>query len=148
MTGPFMLETLDIIEQAGFEPRIQDISRATPAPKINTEDCLIDWQAHDQQVHNHIRAFSEKPGAYCFLDEMKIKILGSLRESHENLPDLDPGDIFIDNKQLFVGTGARPVLVTRLQPEGKKAMDALSFINGYHIQTHRQFSSTRKEVIN
>ena len=148
MAGPFLLETLDLIVQPGFSARKQDISRATPAPKIRTEDCLIDWSADDRRVHNHIRAFSEKPGAYCYLDDQQIKILGSSRGAFENLPALRPGEMWTDKMRLFVGTGSNPLQLTWLQPAGKKAMEALSFINGYHIQSYQKLSSNRKEVIN
>jgi methionyl-tRNA formyltransferase len=148
MAGPFLLKTLDLITRPDFRPRSQDLSLATPAPKISTEDALIDWTADDRQVHNLIRAFSERPGAFTYLDDLQIKILGSLRVDFDSLPDLQPGETWIENKRFFVGTGGRPLLVTRLQPEGKKAMDALSFINGYRIKPYHRFSLTRKEVIN
>jgi methionyl-tRNA formyltransferase len=147
MAGPFLLETLDFVAKPGFTPRKQDVTQATPAPKIRPDDCLIDWTADGQRVHNHIRAFSEKPGAFCFLDDMKVKILGCLREVTETLPALQPGEMFIENKKLFIGTGDNPVHITRLQPEGKRAMDARSFINGYRIKPHQKLSSVRKEVI-
>jgi methionyl-tRNA formyltransferase len=147
MAGPFLLETLDMIEKPGFSPKKQDVSLATPAPKIKPEDCLIDWAGDDRQVHNHIRAFSEKPGAFCFLDNMKIKILGSLRETQEALPDLEPGEMCVDGKKLYVGTGQNPLQLTTLQPEGKRAMDAASFINGYRIKPHQKLLTDRKEVI-
>lgn len=148
MAGPFLLETLDLIVQPGFTPQKQDIALATPAPKISSEDCLIDWHADDRRVHNHIRAFSEKPGAFCYLDDLQVKILGSARGAFEDLPALKPGEMLADKKRLFVGTGTNPLQLTQLQPAGKKAMDALSFLNGYRIHSYQKFSSTRKEVIN
>jgi methionyl-tRNA formyltransferase len=147
MAGPFLLKTLDLIARPDFRPRSQDLSLATPAPKITTEDALIDWTADDRQVHNLIRAFSERPGAFTYLDDLQIKILDSRRQDSDSLPDLQPGETWIENKRLFVGTGGKPLLVTRVQPEGKKPMDALSFINGHRIMPHHKFSLTRKEVI-
>jgi len=148
MAGPFLLESLDLIVQPGFSAKMQDISQATPAPKIKTEDCLIDWGADDRRVHNHIRAFSERPGAFCFLDDLQIKILGSARGPFDDLPALMPGEMLADKKRLFVGTGTSPIQLTRLQPAGKKAMDAGSFLNGYRIHSYQKLSSIRKEVIN
>lgn len=147
MAGPFLIETLDRITAPGFKAKQQDITQATPAPKIKTDDCLIDWTAPNERVHNHIRAFSEKPGAFCFMDDMKIKILGSLRGQFQSIPALQPGEMYIDKKTLLVGTGDLPLGVTRLQPEGKKAMDAQSFINGYRIKSNQKLITTRKEVI-
>lgn len=146
MSGPFLLDTLDKIIRPGFAPQKQDMSRATPAPKIGSEDGLIDWTRPDGEVHNHIRAFSEQPGAFSFIGEQKIKILGSRREDTGGLPHLEPGEMHIHRKRLWTGTGSGPIRLTRLQPEGKKAMDALAFINGYRIESHQTFLSRRKEV--
>lgn len=147
MAGPFLLETLDMIQKPGFSPTKQDVSQATPAPKIKPEDGLINWASDDRQIHNHIRAFSEKPGAYCFLDNLKIKILGSLEPSETEVPDLEPGEMYVDGKKLYVGTGSAPLQLTILQPEGKRAMEASSFINGYRIKPHQKLQTERKEVI-
>lgn len=146
MAGPFLLKTLDLIARSGFEPKRQDPSQATPAPKIGTEDCLIDWTRDDRRVHNHIRAFSERPGAFSFLDGQKIKILGSTRTVPDSLPSLEPGELLAASKQLYAGTGGNPIQLTAVQPEGKKAMDALSFLNGYRIQPGQKMTSDRKEV--
>jgi len=146
MAGPFLLKTLDLIARPGFAPRRQDSSLATPAPKINTEDCLIDWSRDDRQVHNHIRAFSERPGAFSYLDGQKIKILGSTRTVPESPLSLQPGELLAENKKLYIGTAHAPLQITTVQPEGKKAMTALSFINGYQIQPGQKMTSDRKEV--
>lgn len=147
MAGPFVLETLDRIVQPGFTPRTQDPSLATPAPKITADDCLIDWAVDDRRVHNHIRAFSERPGAFSWLDSRTLKILASKRSTETNLPVLVPGELYVDGKKMYVGTGTMPLEITRVQPEGKKIMDALAFINGYRIQSHQKLQTTRKEVI-
>lgn len=147
MAGPFLLDTLELITAPGFAPARQDTSQATPAPKITPDDCLIDWTRSDDRVHNQIRAFSERPGAFTFLDDLQIKILGSRRCESNDLPALEPGEFHVGNRRLYVGTGGRPVQITILQPEGKKAMDAASFINGYRIKAHQKLVSTRKEVI-
>jgi methionyl-tRNA formyltransferase len=146
MAGPFLLQTLDLITQPKFVPQKQDPAQATPAPKIASEDGLIDWRQNDRQVHNRIRAFSERPGAYSFFDGQTVKVLASLREVPAPLPPLAPGELHVFGRRLVVGTGGAPVEIIRLQPEGKKAMDAPSFINGYRIATGQKLASVRKEV--
>lgn len=145
--GPFLVKTLDLITQPDFAPQIQDQSRATPAPKIGPEDCLIDWHRDARRVYDQIRAFSEYPGAYSYLDGHMLKILGCARELPEGRLQPEPGELLPMKKRLYVGTGTSPLQITRIQPEGKRAMDALSFLNGYRIEPGRKMTSVRKEVI-
>jgi methionyl-tRNA formyltransferase len=148
MAGPFLLETLELTSGPGFKATRQDSQKATPAPKIKIEDCLIDWNQSKWHIHNHIRAFSEKPGAYTYLDNRRVKIIFSDRGDFEGLPHLEPGEIYIDRKRLYVGTNDYPLEITGIMPEGKKLMNAPSFINGYRINSSQKFLATRKEVIN
>jgi methionyl-tRNA formyltransferase len=145
--GSFLVKTLELIDTPGFSPKIQDQSQATPAPKIGPGDCLIDWQHDARRVHNQIRAFSEHPGAFSYLDCHMIKILATAREFPEGTVSLAPGELLPQKKRLFVGTGTTPLQITRIQPEGKRAMEALSFLNGYRIEPGRTLTSVRKEVI-
>jgi methionyl-tRNA formyltransferase len=145
LAGPFLLETIDLIGQPGFAPKTQSDTKATPAPKISSEDALIDWSRDDRQVHNHIRAYADTPGAFTYLRDRKIKILGSLR-TEDTVTKVPPGELRIDSKRLFSGTGNLPLELTRIQPEGKKIMDSKAFLNGYRIENGQTFSSVRKEV--
>ncbi len=145
--GPFLIRTLELIDTPDFSPQIQDQSQATPAPKIGPENCLIDWHGDARRIHNQIRAFSEHPGAFSFLDGHIIKILGTARELPERSTPLEPGELLPQNKRLYVGTGTSPLQIIKIQPEGKRAMDALSFLNGYRIEPGRKMTSVRKEVI-
>jgi methionyl-tRNA formyltransferase len=145
--GPFLVKTLDLITQPGFTPQIQDQSQATPAPKIGPEDCLIDWHGDARRVYNQIRAFSDYPGAYSYLDGHMLKILGCARELPEGGMQPEAGELLPTKKRLYVGTGTTPLQITKIQPEGKRAMDTLSFLNGYRIEPGRKMTSVRKEVI-
>lgn len=146
MAGPFLLKTLELIARPDFTPEKQDDDRATPAPKIKPEDAKIDWHQPADRVHNHIRAYSIKPGAYTFLNDLKIKILGSTQGGTIDFAGLVPGLLKVQAKKLYVGTGDRPLCLTSLQPEGKRVMDACSFVNGYRIGDSHTFYSSRKEV--
>lgn len=131
MAGTFLLETLELISRPGFRPADQDNSLATPAPKIRPEDTLIDWHRSCHRIHNQIRAYSERPGAYTFLEGQKMKILRSAVGEFPRSASLAPGQIRLENKHLLVGTGDFPLCLVSLQPEGKKNMDATAFANGY-----------------
>lgn len=146
MAGPFLLKSLDLISQSDFKPKVQDSSLASPAPKISSIDGLIDWDQSEDKIHNRIRAFSEKPGAYSFLKDRKIKILGSQIDYGLDLLPLEPGQIYTAGKNLYVGTGGKPILVTRLKPEGKKTLSSEAYLNGHPKVAGNKMISGRKEV--
>ena len=91
LSGPFLLETLEMIARPGFVPSRQDAALATPAPKIKPEDGAIDWRQARRKIHNRIRAFSERPGAYTVFREQKLKILSSRLGDFSSVPPLNPG---------------------------------------------------------
>jgi len=146
LAGPFLLETLEKIADPGFCPSRQDDRLATPAPKIHPEDGLIDWRQDRRRIHNHIRAFSERPGAFSYLGDLKVKILQSALTAQTPPASLEPGRLAAAGRRLYVGAGDGPLSLIRLQPEGKRVMDGAAFINGYRITTQNSFTDARKEV--
>lgn len=55
--------------KSGEPPRSpQDETLVTFAPKVELEDCQIDWNRPPQEIHNLVRAVNPYPGAWCFVD--------------------------------------------------------------------------------
>ena len=144
LSGPFLLETLELIARPGFTPSRQDPALATPAPKIKPEDGAIDWRQARRKIHNRIRAFSEHPGAYTVFREQKLKILDSRLGDFSSVPPLAPGQLHVRGQELFVGAGDGPLGIMTLLPQGKRTMDARSFVNGYRIGGKQTFDMTER----
>jgi methionyl-tRNA formyltransferase len=71
---------------------------------------------------------------------MNIKIWKST-EFNNNEINLSPGQILKYNKKhLMVGTGDGSLEILEIQPENKKKMDGLSFINGNRLTGNEIFS--------
>lgn len=100
------------------------------APKLNNENCRIDWQQPALTIYNLIRGLSPYPAAFTMLNGQWLKIY-SASIKHEN-HSLASGTIVLADKkswQIAVPDGfIVPILV---QLEGKKAMSAADFLNGY-----------------
>lgn len=132
-----VISTLDQIIEDKLQTQPQPDGEFTPAPKIFKDTCRINWAQPAEKIHDFIRGLAPYPGAWCVMKETngkpgEIKILAS---SIKDIPDdlnLEPGEAAIIRKRLFAGTTDRPVEILRLQPAGKKAMDASAFILGYH----------------
>lgn len=125
------------IEARALAPVPQDSSLATLAPLLKKEDGLIDWKLPSQEIHNRVRGLNPWPGTYGFLDGKMIKILET---------DIVPGQgeqgaLYQGGKtELDVGTGSGLLRIIRIQPEGKKAMDAEEFLRGHRGIAGKKFS--------
>ncbi len=124
-----VLETVRMIESGNISVTEQDNSLASPAPKIFKEDCRIDWGLKSLIIHNLIRGLSPHPGAYTYLENKSLKIYETCKT--EILSQNHHGKLIIDNKKLFVTTEDFLLEIKELQPEGKKRMSAVDFINGF-----------------
>jgi len=123
-----VLETVRLIERGDVSVSEQDNSSASPAPKIFRQDCQIDWEQGALTIHNFIRGLSPYPGAFTYMEDKIVKIFKS------NMTDINglknAGKILTENKKLYVCTDDKLLEIIELQPEGKKRITALDFING------------------
>lgn len=125
-----LLETLpSIIDKTA--PRIkQNEEEATYGYNITKEDERIDFEATKKQVYNKIRGLNSWPGAYTMLDGKRIKIWKSYisDNSFTGLINGQITNLYEDGIGVKVSNGE--IIITELQPEGKKKMSAVSYING------------------
>lgn len=124
-----VLKTVQALEKGTAHPLPQPAGNITHAPKIFTETCQIAFERTTAEVHNFIRGLSPHPGAWTMHDGKMIKIFRTIKD---NTPVKEAsGTWVIDHKSLKISTLDGYVQVLELQPEGKKRMDATSFLNGY-----------------
>jgi methionyl-tRNA formyltransferase len=131
-----LVDCLDVIAGGEFTATSQDNvntekTKLLQAPKIFKEDRRINWCMSSQEVHNHVRGLSPYPCATTTIkgeDKSQIKVLEG--RMFTELIDLEAGEVNISGSKLIVGTGDGAYEITRLQPAGKSAMDAASFVRG------------------
>lgn len=122
--------------QKGIIKRIpQDHTQATLAPKIELEDCEIQWKEPAQKIHDLVRGVNPHPKAWCYVsvrgEKKRLKINKSSVITDQKS---DPGSILSNNKQnLIVGTGSSALELIEVQLEGKKAMTSAELIRGIPI---------------
>lgn len=137
-----VVETLHLIETGNYSPVPQDESKASKAPKIKKEDCLLEWDKPVESIHNFVRALSPDPGAYTFFRGKMLKIF---RTTKTNLMSgLLPGQLVVINDELFVSTANYLLKIVELQLEGKKKLLASQFLRGARLQPGEKFESVRK----
>jgi methionyl-tRNA formyltransferase len=126
-----VIKTLDSLAQNKIKPIKQDGDKATFAPKISVQDCKINWSNPALMIHNQIRAFSPKPGAFTFYKNKRVKLFGSKVLQNLHNSRLLPGEIEHTNSFLKIGTGTEPIQITNIQIEGKKKLPVDQFILGF-----------------
>lgn len=134
-----LLRAVRAIEQGGAERMPQDESRVTFAPKLTKEAGAVDWSLPAIALERRVRAFHPWPGActlYAFHGKkLRLKILEAMVVGGEG----DPGLVSrCDSDGIHVGTGSGMLVLTRVQPEGKRIMTAAQFSAG-----HRDLAGTR-----
>ncbi|HIG57918.1 MAG TPA: methionyl-tRNA formyltransferase [Flavobacteriales bacterium] len=109
------------------------------AHKLFKEDRKISWLRSAIDLHNHIRGLAPYPGAFTTLPdapEAPVKIIES-QVVNDHSGELEAGEISIHEGRLYVGCG-KPIQdsengtleILRIQPPGKGAMDAGSYLRG------------------
>ncbi len=136
-----VIETVKLISEGSALPMEQSGAEFKPAPKLNKENCRIDWTQPLESVYNQIRGLSPYPAAWTLLStdkgqtECKILEAAILQEEH----DLKPGSILATKKEIRVAVEKGYVKIERLQLSGKRKMDAVSFLNGFTFSEEDRF---------
>jgi len=122
---------LAALERGSLESVTQDEDGATYARKISAGEARIDWSRPAIEVANHIRGLSPFPGAWFEWPNaksgMRVKVHFASPESGSGAP----GTVLDDDLLIACADGS--VRLTRLQREGKSAMNAADFLRGYSL---------------
>ena len=139
-----LLETLDRLEAGAVQPEAQDESASSYAPRLTKEEGVIDWTLSAQQIHNRVRGLYPWPHAYSFLDGARLVILKTRLDGGDIRLNADtttvPGTILTTARDAIeVVTGSGRILITELQPEGRRAMTVRDFLAGRPLQPGAKF---------
>lgn len=114
----------------------QDDRRATYARKIERDDRTIDWNRSAISLEQMIRALNPSPLAVTTLGRLSVNVWRA--EVVTATTDAPPGSILsVGNTGVDIATGDGLLRLTELQPQGKRAMSAREFNNGYGRQLLR-----------
>lgn len=143
--GKLLIRTINAI-LVGDAPRVpQDHRLATKALKISPEQYQINWEEPAEKIHNLIRALAPSPGAETIFGSERLKILETrmIDPSASNIINrCKPGEIsgIIKNQGLLVATGDQLLLLTKIQPSGKRVMLATEYANGRCLKPGMSFA--------
>lgn len=135
-----LIDTIELWKEGKIKPAAQYNMETCYAPLLTKRDELIDWTDTSENIHNKIRGLDPWPGAYTIYMGNPFKIREAKVYDQKNLGN--PGTVseLVKGQGIVVQTGRGRVLITAVQPMGKKIMSADSFINGYQIKEGYMFS--------
>lgn len=139
-----LVATLNGIESGELVAVEQPSDGVSYSGKISSADARIRWDLPAFAVDRHIRSITPVPGAWTELDGQRFKIGAVTLPGGDSLPEqaagLTAGELNWTKKSLFVGTASGPIVIDRLQPPGKKLMNAMDWVRGSHIEPGARFA--------
>ena len=137
-----VVETVRQIEQGNTTTQAQDMSKTyQKAPKLNRENCQLDWTQPAAEIHNKIRGLSPYPGAWSFFqnngEDEVVKIFASKLAESSN--GMEAGRILVEDNRLFVQCEKGMLEVLEMQLPGKRKMAVKDLLNGYTVAENAKF---------
>ncbi|MFD2612923.1 methionyl-tRNA formyltransferase [Paenibacillus gansuensis] len=136
-------ETLPAIIEGRIEAVPQNDEEATYSPNITRDDERIQWQRSARDVFNQVRGLNPWPVAFTLWNGEVFKVwkcrIGTVMRS-PGAETLVPGTVLrVSDEGIEVAAGDGTVLLTEVQPAGKKAMDVAQFNRGSKLEAGTVF---------
>ncbi|RFU63220.1 methionyl-tRNA formyltransferase [Peribacillus saganii] len=125
-----LAQTLPKLIKGELTPIPQNHMKATFAPNIRREQEKIDWNKSGEDIYNQIRGLNPWPVAYTSLNGDVMKVWSARKAEASN--NGVPGEVIgLLDDGIKVRTGnSTAVIITELQPAGKKRISAKDYLRG------------------
>jgi methionyl-tRNA formyltransferase len=130
-----LVQTLDGWCKKTINPRTQDESQVSWAPRVKKEMARIPWEKTALDIHNQVRAMNPWPAAYTSFQGERLQIWRSWPEENPSKAAETPG-IFLGLSQngLRVQCGERTVLeLIEVQMPSKGRVNGREFASGARL---------------
>ncbi len=118
---------------SSYPPIPQDERAACYAAKITSDDKQLDFSQNAFLVARQVQAFAYKPGAYCYIAGLRIKILKA-----KAVPDNNGAAVGVllkaTKSDLLIACGQGALSIQLLQRPSKNAMQTEPFLIGFPLQ--------------
>ncbi len=121
-----LMQALSDIEEGSVFWHKQDPSLATYAKKIEKTDVMLDPSDSSELNYRRVLASSNSAPARCEIDGRHVRIV----EAELSIAEVNAGSASWQNKELVLGCTQGSLKVKTIKPDGKKSMDAISFVAG------------------
>ena len=128
-----MARSLEVLRAGKYDPKKQDDSLATMAPKLLPADGHIDWIRTSLEIINRIRGVTPRPGAFTIFNGKRLEIIKANIECEMPNTEKKPGQVVsVESKTgPIIKTGDGLIALLKVKPQGKREMSGEEFIRGY-----------------
>jgi methionyl-tRNA formyltransferase len=133
---------IDVVDRLATETVLgdpQDEALVTYADRVTRADGVVDWDHPAQAIHDRIRALHPWPHASASIGGRRLLLIESHLGSSDTLGAIGGTILDTSRSGILVATGHGTVALTRVQPEGRAAMAAADFANGYRVAAGMRF---------
>ncbi len=136
-----IVDALKTLQKNGALPCMpQSAQGVCYAPKISTEEAVIDWRRSADALARQIRAFDPMPGVHTMLAGMPIKLWAAEPVMAET-SSACPGEMIeVTPHGVAIACGAGALRVTQWQRPGGKRMATQPFISGFPLHAGQRFT--------
>jgi methionyl-tRNA formyltransferase len=122
----------------------QNADAVSYAPKLSRADGIIPWDSPAETIARKVRAYHPWPGTATTLpDGTLVKVFPPVEALADAGGGAAPGTILTSDKNVIVvACGAGKLRVHKVQPEGRKRMDAAAFLAGHRLHPGDRLGST------
>jgi len=133
--GELLIEALPAYVAGTLRPVPQPEEGVVMAPLIRKEDGWLDFRRPAEELERRARAFTPWPGTFTRLDGKLLKV----HEMRVGSGRGDPGTVLSLQDGLEVACAEGSLHLLKLQPEGRKVMDAAGFLAGRKLAVGTRF---------
>lgn len=121
-----LLKVLPSIVDGSAVWQVQDEAGATYADRIFKQDVMLSPQETAHQNHLYVRASNAAaPAKVCICDKA-----ATVLAAHEADSGLSAGEVAFESGQVLLGCVQGTLVVDRIKPDGKNAMDGSAWMTG------------------
>lgn len=124
-----LLKVIEALNKGEVKGTPQDHEKATFAPKVELEECEINWNLPAKQIHNLVRGVNPYPGAWCWItvrnEKKRLKIFKTRIVSP------------LQREGWVISCQDGAIELLEVQLEGKKRMMAVDLMRGLDIKRKR-----------
>lgn len=135
-----LLDVLPKYVEGSLEPQPQDAAQATITRMLKKEDGIIDWARPAQQIERAVRAYDPWPGTTTTWNGQPLKVLAARVEASWKGSEA-PGTLIAGSGEPLVATGQGALVLSEVQPAGKRPMDGMTWLRGQKDASGKQFGA-------